>query len=100
MGDQVNLFWDSAMSVNLPADVEAIVNRHVSEGEYGSAAEVVAAAIRLFDSRKREKQRQIDKLRSMLEEAVEQADRGELLDGDEIFDEILRELEAKGGVAP
>lgn len=32
------------MSINLPADVEAIVNLHVSEGEYGSAAEVVAAS--------------------------------------------------------
>ena len=88
------------MSINLPADVEAIVNLHVSEGEYGSAAEVVAAAVRLFDTRKREKQRQIDKLRAMLNEAVEQADRGELLDGDEVFDEILRDLEAQGTVAP
>jgi antitoxin ParD1/3/4 len=88
------------MSINLPADVEAIVNLHVSEGEYGSAAEVVAAAVRLFDSRKREKQRQIDKLRNMLQEAVEQADRGELLDGDEVFDEILRDLEVKGAVGP
>jgi antitoxin ParD1/3/4 len=88
------------MSINLPADVEAIVNLHVSEGEFGSATEVVAAAVRLFDSRKREKQRQIDKLRALLKEAVEQADRGELLDGDEVFDEILRDLESRGAVAP
>jgi antitoxin ParD1/3/4 len=88
------------MSINLPADVEAIVNAHVADGDYGSATEVVAAAVRLFDSRKREKQRQIEKLRAMLHEAVEQADRGELLDGDEVFDEILRDLEAKGAIAP
>lgn len=87
------------MSVNLPADVEAIVNFHVGEGDFGSAAEFVSAAVRLFDSRKREKQRQIDKLRSLLQEAIEQADRGELLDGDEVFDEILRDLEAKRVVA-
>jgi antitoxin ParD1/3/4 len=88
------------MSINLPADVEAIVNAHVADGEFGSATEVVMAAIRLFDSRKREKQKQIEKLRAMLQEAVEQADRGELLDGDEVFDEILRDLEAKGANAP
>jgi antitoxin ParD1/3/4 len=88
------------VSINLPADVEAIVNAHVADGEYGSATEVVTAAIRLFDSRKREKQRKIEKLRAMLQEAVEQADRGELLDGDEVFDEILRDLEAKGAIAP
>jgi antitoxin ParD1/3/4 len=88
------------MSVSLPPDVEAIVSSHVSNGDYASAAEMVSAAIRLLDRRKREKNRQVEKLRSMLQEAIDQADRGELLDGDEVFDEILRELDQTGTVSP
>jgi len=87
------------MSVNLPAEVEAIVESHVSCGDFASASDVVSAAVRLLDRRKREKQRQIEKLRSMLQEAVDQIERGEWLDGDEVFDEILRELEETGTVA-
>src|SRR5439155_1472307 len=37
------------MSVNLPTDVEAIVNSHVSSGDFASASEVVSAAVRLLD---------------------------------------------------
>jgi putative addiction module CopG family antidote len=88
------------MSVSLSPDVEAIVSSHVSSGDYASAAEMVSAAIRLLDRRKREKKRQVEKLRSMLQEAIDQADRAELLDGDEVFDEILRELDEMGSVSP
>jgi antitoxin ParD1/3/4 len=87
------------MSVNIPADIEAIVNSHISSGAFACASDVVSAAVRLLDRRKREKQRQVEKLRSMLQEAVDQMDRGEWLDGDEVFDEILRELEETGTVA-
>ena len=34
--------------------------------------------------------------RAAVEEGLAQADRGELLDGDEVFDEVLRELEKSG----
>jgi putative addiction module CopG family antidote len=64
-------------SVNIPAEVEAIGNSDVACGDYSSASEMVCAAVRLLDRRKREKQRQIEKLRSMLQEAIEELDNGQ-----------------------
>jgi putative addiction module CopG family antidote len=88
------------MSVNIPADVEAIVNSHVQSGEYRSAGEMISAAVRLLDRRKREKERQVEKLRSMLQEAVDELESGQWIDGETAFEEVLRELEETGTVRP
>ena len=76
------------MSIILPPDVEAIVSSHVSSGEFSSPSEMVAAAVRLLDQRNHERARQEQKLRSMLQEAVDEMDRGEGLDVDEAFDQV------------
>jgi antitoxin ParD1/3/4 len=86
------------MSVNIPSDVEAIINSHVTSGDYASASDMISEAVRLLDRRKREKQRQIEKLRAMLQEAIDEVDNGQWLDGDAVFDEILRELDDTGTV--
>ena len=88
------------MSITLPADVESIVNSHVARGDFASGEEMVAAAIRLFDQRKREKERQITRLRQMLQEAVDEAERGEWLDPDEVFEEVLAEIDSKASTSP
>jgi hypothetical protein len=40
-----------------------------------------------------EAHRRHDELKRLIQEGVESADRGELYDADEVFDEILRELD-------
>jgi antitoxin ParD1/3/4 len=79
------------MAIPLAPDVEAAVTRLVASGAYQTPIDVVAAAVRLLET---ERDRQQDELRALIREGVESAERGELYDGDEVFDEILRDLDA------
>jgi len=78
---------DTTMNVNLSRDLYQFVKAAVKSGRYTSASEVVREALReRRDEALREVQRQI-------EEGLEAARRGDLLDGDAVMQE-LRELSA------
>ncbi len=76
---------DTTMNVNLSRDLYLFVKAAVQSGRYTSASEVVREALReRRDSALREIERKI-------EESLESARRGDLLDGDAVIGE-LREL--------
>jgi antitoxin ParD1/3/4 len=78
---------DTTMNVNLSRDLYQFVKAAVKSGRYTSASEVVREALRKRrDEALREVQRQI-------EEGLEAARRGDLLDGEAVMQE-LRELSA------
>ena len=78
---------DTTMNVNLSRDLYKFVKGAVKSGRYTSASEVVREALReRRDEALREVQRQI-------EEGLESARRGELLDGEAVMQE-LRQLSA------
>jgi antitoxin ParD1/3/4 len=78
---------DTTMNVNLSRDLYQFVKAAVKSGRYTSASEVVREALReRRDQALREVQRQI-------EEGLESARRGDLLDGEAVMQE-LRELSA------
>ena len=60
--------------VSLPSDLTAYLNQEVASGRYASPNDVVVEAVRLH----REIRDQYEQLRSQVQEAVAQADRGEL----------------------
>ena len=80
------------MTVSLPPDVASILASQVAAGTYASTDDALRAAATLLE-REAERRLKVEKLRQSLQESIDQADRGELLDGDEVFDEILRELD-------
>jgi antitoxin ParD1/3/4 len=76
---------DTTMNVNLSRDLYQFVKAAVKSGRYTSASEVVREALReRRDEALREVQRKI-------EEGLESARRGDLLDGEAVMQE-LREL--------
>jgi antitoxin ParD1/3/4 len=84
-----------AMTISLSPETQALVDAQVASGAYPSPTAFVTAAIKLLTDRESKRQEQTVRLRALLQEAVDEADRGELLDGDEVFDEILRELDER-----
>jgi antitoxin ParD1/3/4 len=84
------------MTIQLPPDVEAIVKAKVASGAFANESEVLAAAVRFLET-EGERQRQHAHLKELIREGVEAADRGELYDADEVFDEILRDLDKPQG---
>ena len=86
------------MNVSLTPELEQFVHDKVKGGRYLSASEVVREALRLLEERDRLHQAKLAELRQHLAIGIEQADRGELIDGDEVFAELeddIRQVEAE-----
>lgn len=66
----------------------------MASGRYQTASEVVREGLRLLEERERARDTALEELRAKIQRGMEQADRGELLDGDAVFEEI-RQLSAR-----
>lgn len=82
------------MNVSLTPELEQFVQEKVSTGRYHSASEVVREALRLLEERDGLRQVRIQTLREQVTKGVEQARRGELTDGEAVFDHLDAELES------
>jgi len=80
------------MQINLPCNLERFLNQLVESGEYHSADEVVRDGLLLLQERVRVRETRREQLRKGIAIGIEQADRGELLDGEEVFRDLLTRL--------
>lgn len=76
------------MNISLTPELEKFVTARVDSGRYQSASEVVREALRLLEQQELVRQAALDDLRGKIAVGLEQAKRGELLDGEEVFEEI------------
>lgn len=76
------------MTVELGA-LEPIVEELVTNGRYGSKSEVLRAGVRLVQ----EREARLAQLLAKLQVGIEAADRGDLFDIDDVFDELARRYE-------
>jgi predicted transcriptional regulator len=82
------------MQVTLEPDVVELIETLQAAGMKGSFEQIANQALRLNLDRP-ELRRRHDELKRLIQEGVESAERGELYDSEEVFDEILRELDEK-----
>ncbi len=76
------------MNVNLGPVFDQSVADLLKTGLYQSQSEVVRDGLRLLMEREELKKFRLDELRSEIAHGSEQADRGELLDGEQVFRRI------------
>ena len=81
------------MNVPLSEAQAALLKRMVESGRYGSEAESVDEAFRLLE----EENRAFEQIRHKVQEGIAQADRGELIDADEVFARLKRKHEEAFG---
>ena len=74
----------TSLNVSLTPELEQFVQSRVSSGRYQTASEVIREGLRLLEEREQAREAALEELRGQLRRGVEQADRGELLDGDEM----------------
>lgn len=84
------------MNVSLTPELERLVQELVRTGLYNNQSEVVRAALRLFFEEERKREAHLESLRAAVAEGVEQANRGELLDGPATIDALMRSLKRPG----
>lgn len=81
----------ATLSVQLSPEQEEYVASKVASGRYSSVAEVVRESLRFLELHEALLEVSTAELKERIAVGVEQADRGDLRDGEEVF----RELEAR-----
>ncbi len=84
------------MEVTLPPEMERLVTEKVASGSYNSPTEVLCHALLLLQDQDVVRAHRLEALRREVAIGIEAADRGDLVDGEEFFDTLLREIEQDG----
>ena len=83
------------MNISLTEEIEEFVRRKVESGRYSSAAEVIRAGLRLLDQEDELGSARLPAIRARVEEGIAQAERGELVDGEEAVARARKRAAAK-----
>ncbi|RAU21936.1 type II toxin-antitoxin system ParD family antitoxin [Paramagnetospirillum kuznetsovii] len=81
------------MNVSLTPDLEAFIHDMVKSGGYASASEVVRDALRRLVHDDSLRQMELKRLRAEIQVGLDQADRGEVVDGEDAMTALI------GGIA-
>lgn len=76
------------MNVSLTPELTRFVEEKVRSGMFHSQSEVIRLGLRLLKERDEVHQARLGRLRDEVAVGLEQARRGELLDGEEVFAEL------------
>ena len=79
------------MNVSLTPELEAFIDARVASGRYQSASEVVRAGLRLLEVDERDREAALAEVRQKIGVGLEQIQRGEVFDGEAVFDELDKE---------
>lgn len=85
----------ASRKIFLPPDLEDFVASRVASGRYASEGEVVREGLRLLAERERSQGTSRDTLRDAIAVGLEQARRGELLDGEEVFQSLEERIRSE-----
>ncbi|MEH1950118.1 MAG: type II toxin-antitoxin system ParD family antitoxin [Nostoc sp.] len=80
------------MNVSLTPELEQLVKDKVNSGRYHSVSEVMGEALRLLDERDRLREKRLAELKAKIQEGIEASERGEVVDGEEVFAEIEEDI--------
>ena len=76
------------LRIKLSPDLEDFVTTSIASGRYQSVTEVIQESLRFLEQHEALLETPVDELRERIAVGVEQADRGELRDGEEVFQEL------------
>ncbi|MBN3949576.1 MAG: type II toxin-antitoxin system ParD family antitoxin [Nostoc sp. NMS7] len=80
------------MNISLTPELEQLVKDKVNSGRYHSVSEVMGEALRLLDERDRVREQRLAELKAKIQEGIEASERGEVVDGEEVFAEIEEDI--------
>lgn len=78
------------MELSLTPELERWIAERVAAGEFESASAAVRAGLLLLQQKEEERRIRLEALRRDVDLSIEQLDCGKGVDGDEVFDEVLR----------
>jgi len=85
----------TTVNISLTPELDRFLQSRVKSGRYQTTSEVVREALRLLERQEREREEAFLQLKAKLKKGAAQAERGELLDGDEVFEELREMIEER-----
>ena len=85
------------MNVSLTPELEKFINKKVSSGMYSSASEVVREALRQLSESQEFRRKKYEQLKRDIAVGLEQAERGEVMDGEKSIAQIRKSLKQRHG---
>ena len=85
----------TTVNVSITPELDAFLRSRVKSGRYQTTSEVVREALRLLERHEQDREEAILELKAKLDRGVGQAERCELIDGDEVFDELRDMIEER-----
>jgi len=80
------------MNVSVGKDFEEFVKGKVASGDYASVSEVVRDGLRLLKEKELLLEARLQSLRGEIQKGIDQADNGELLDGEEVMNKLRENI--------
>lgn len=71
------------------------MQERVASGQYQTASEVVREGLRLLELQERDRDAAYKALKAKLKRGAEQAERGEVVEGEEFLEQLIQRLESK-----
>jgi antitoxin ParD1/3/4 len=85
----------TTVNISLTPELGAFLQSRVKSGRYQTTSEVVREALRLLQNQEKEREEGLKQLRAKLQRGAAEADRGEVLDGDSVFQELRQMIEER-----
>ena len=83
------------MNISLTGELERLVQRKVESGRYRSPSEVIRAGLRLLEREDERTEVRLTEIRAQVRAGIEQAERGEFVDGEEAVARAKRRASVK-----
>ena len=83
------------MNVSLTPELESLVHEKVESGLYTSASEVVREALRLLNDKDAIQQQRLAELKREIAVGLEELKQGNLVPGEQVFEELRQRSEAR-----
>ena len=80
----------TTVNISLTPELGAFLQSRVKSGRYQTTSEVVREALRLLQHQEKEREAGLEQLKAKLQRGALQAQRGELLDSDDVFEELRK----------
>ena len=81
------------MNISLTPEQEQFIQEKLNSGKYETADELISEAFRLLEERDKHYEKWVEETRKKVAVGIAQLDRGEGIDGEDVFKELLEEIE-------
>src|SRR5258708_22037089 len=85
----------TTVNISLTPELDAFLQSRVKSGRYQTTSEVVREALRLLERQEKERDEAFKQLKAKLRRGAAQAECGDLIDGDEVFEELRQLIEER-----